>query len=107
MSYSGILVRAVPGDQSALASRLDALEGTRVHQQDPDGGRLVLTLEAVTVDEEIEGLRRIQREPGVISADLVYHRVAGDPVDSVTAPAPGTEYQDNTTSQAAPRGETP
>jgi nitrate reductase NapAB chaperone NapD len=30
------------------------------------------------VDEEIEGLRQIQRFPGVISADLVYHRLPTD-----------------------------
>jgi nitrate reductase NapAB chaperone NapD len=79
LSYSGILVRARPAGLPDLAARLAALPGVRVHQQDPARGRLVLTLAAETADEEVEGLRRIQRLPGVISADLVYHRLADAP----------------------------
>lgn len=78
LSYSGIVVRARPAALAELAPGLSELPGVQIHQQDADSGRLVLTLEAASVDEEIEGLRRIQCFPGVISADLVYHRLPAD-----------------------------
>jgi nitrate reductase NapD len=78
LSYSGIVVRVRPAALAELAPGLSELPGVRIHQQDTDSGRLVLTLEAESVDEEIEGLRQIQRFPGVISADLVYHRLPTD-----------------------------
>ena len=96
MSFSGILVRAVPSDVSDVAQRLHRLDGVRVHQTDSDSGRLVLTLEAVTPDQEIDGLRRIQRVPGVVSADLVYHRIAEDGLEASTDSAPGASTARNT-----------
>lgn len=89
MSVSGILVRTRSDRMSRLATSLGELPGVRVHQQDPENGRLVVTLEAGSVDEEIEGLRRIQKMPGVISADLVYHWLPeDDAATSVAAAAP-------------------
>ncbi len=78
MSFSGILVHAEPGDLSPLADALARLPGTQVHQQDPATGRLVLTLDAPTTNDEVDGLRRIQQTPGVVSASLVYHRLGAD-----------------------------
>ena len=78
VTFSGILVHAAPGHFDSLVTRLRTLPGTEVHQQDRDNGRLVVTLEAPTVDDEIDGLRRIQKEPGVLSASLVYHRLGAE-----------------------------
>ena len=78
MTCSGILVHAEPGDLSPLADALARLPGTQVHQQDPATGRLVLTLDAPTTNDEVDGLRRIQQTPGVVSASLVYHRLGAD-----------------------------
>jgi nitrate reductase NapD len=89
LSYSGILVHARPGDLDVLAARLAALPAVRVHQRDAETGRLVLTLEADTVDDEIQGLRRIQQTEGVVSADLVYHRLAPDAASGSPAPSAG------------------
>lgn len=75
MSYSGIVVRADPAGLAKVADRLNDLPGVQVHQKHPESGRVVLTLEAGTADEEVAGLRRIQTIPGVVSADLVYHRL--------------------------------
>jgi nitrate reductase NapAB chaperone NapD len=92
VTFSGILVNAAPGDLAPLANELERLPGTRVHQQDPATGRLVLTLEAPTVNDEVDGLRRIQQVPGVISANLVYHRIgAGDPAAADGSSAPQGE----------------
>ena len=87
MTFSGILVHTEPGDLASLAETLDRLPGTRVHQQDPATGRLVLTLDAPTVNDEVDGLRRIQQVPGVVSASLVYHRIGAD--ESVAAEGSG------------------
>jgi nitrate reductase NapD len=75
VSYSGIVVRADPAGLAKVADRLNDLPGVQVHQKHPESGRVVLTLEAGTADEEVAGLRRIQTIPGVVSADLVYHRL--------------------------------
>jgi nitrate reductase NapD len=97
VSYSGIVVRTQPARMADLVPELSALPGVRVHQEDPATGRLVLTLEATSVDEEIEGLRRIQRLPGVVSADLVYHRLREDnPDPGANAPPPSAPQQGET-----------
>lgn len=94
MSISGLVVCTKPASLAALATRLSAMPGLKVHQRDPATGRIVVTLEAASVDEEIEGVQRIRSLPDVVSADLVYHRVAGE---SDTSPArqpgrtPGTQ----------------
>jgi len=78
MGLSGIVVCAKLDDLAELALLLSELPGVNVHQRDAATGRLVLTLEAASADEELDRLRRIQGVPGVVSADLVYHRVADD-----------------------------
>ena len=75
MSYSGIVVQADPSGLAEVAERLVGLPGVQIHQKHPETGRMVLTLEAGTGDEEVAGLRRIQKVPGVVTADLVYHRL--------------------------------
>ena len=94
MSYSGIVVRADPKGLAEVADRLVALPGVQVHQRHAESGRMVLTLEAGTPDEEVAGLRRIQTVPGVVSADLVYHRLPRDEEsdgDAKTPPNTGAQ----------------
>lgn len=94
MSYSGIVVRADPAGLAEVADRLVELPGVRVHQKHPESGRMVLTLEAGTADEEVAGLRRIQTIPGVVSADLVYHRLPqDDDPEGVDQSSPNTSTQ--------------
>ena len=90
MSYSGIVVRAQPASLTGLVKALADLPGIEVHQSDPATSRLILTLEAASVDDEIEGLRRVQRVPGVVSADLVYHRLQGGDEPAATSPSSPT-----------------
>ncbi len=94
MTCSGILVHAAPGEFAPVVAQLESLPGTRVHQQDPASGRIVVTLEAPSVDDEIDGLRRIQQAPGVLSASLVYHRLETED---------GTSADGNATDQGEPR----
>jgi nitrate reductase NapD len=73
MNLSAILVLARPERLEACAATLSALQGVEVHHRDPDGGRLIITQEAETVSDEVDGFRRIQAQPDVIVAELVYH----------------------------------
>lgn len=77
MNLSGILVMARPEHLPGVVAELGALPGVEVHQQDP-AGRLVVVLEADSVRAEADGLRRIQRLPGVLMAEMVVHYFEDD-----------------------------
>jgi len=77
MNLSGILVMAHPENLPRVVTELNALRGVEVHQQDPLG-RVVVVLEAETVREETDGLRRIQAVPGVLMAEMVFHYFEDD-----------------------------
>jgi nitrate reductase NapD len=68
---------AHPENLPRVVAELNALEGVEVHQQDPIG-RVVVVLEAETVREETNGLRRIQAVPGVLMAEMVFHYFEDD-----------------------------
>ena len=73
MNISGILV-IVPGDRVAeTIQALSALPGVDVHHTDPSTGRIVVTQEATTVQDEVDGLKRIKALPHVVLAEMVHH----------------------------------
>jgi nitrate reductase NapAB chaperone NapD len=74
MHFSGILVTAHPRGLVDTSRRVEALPGVEVHYLDPEGGRIVAVLETETLEEQQEGLRRLERVPGVLAAALVEHR---------------------------------
>jgi nitrate reductase NapAB chaperone NapD len=74
MHYSGIIVTARPQELADTSHRVDAVPGVEVHHLDPEGGRIVAVLETETLEEQQEGLRRLQELPGVLAAALVEHR---------------------------------
>ena len=74
-SISGVVVRATPDDLSQVAARLAGLPGVDVHHLEATTGRVVITLETDRQDDEGNRLERLRREPGVLSAELVYHYV--------------------------------
>jgi nitrate reductase NapAB chaperone NapD len=73
MNLSGIVVTTAPASVPDVAEGLAALAFVEVTQVDPVGGRIVVVQERASVADEMEGLRAIQRLPGVVSADLVVH----------------------------------
>ena len=77
MNLSGILVMAKPENLPGVVADLAALPGVEVHQQDP-AGRVVVVLEADSVRAETDGLRRIQKLPGVLMAEMVVHYFEDD-----------------------------
>jgi len=73
MNLSGILVVTQPTNLDALVALLDQQPGIEVHHTDPSSGRIILVQEAESVDEEVAGLKRLKRLPGIVLAELVYH----------------------------------
>jgi nitrate reductase NapD len=73
MNVSGILVVVPPDRLDAALERLNALPGVDVHHTDPASGRIVVTQEAQSVGDEVEGLKQIKALPDVVLAEMVYH----------------------------------
>jgi nitrate reductase NapD len=79
VNLSGILVIAAPGRFDEVVAGLPALPGVEVHHLDAATSRAVVVQEAAGIDQEVDGLRRIQSLPGVASAEMVYHYFGDDP----------------------------
>lgn len=73
-SLAGLVVRTLPEELPDVRVRLSALPGVDVHHEEPATGRLIVTIE-VTGTFDRERFDDIRREPGVMSAELVYHYV--------------------------------
>jgi len=70
---AGILAVVRPTNHAGAVRALDALPGVDVHHEHRPSGRVIVTLETTTLEEQIEGLRRIQTLDDVAYAELVYH----------------------------------
>jgi nitrate reductase NapD len=73
MNLSGILVLVPPEQTQSTITLLQSLPGVQVHHQDPQTGRIVVVQEAESTGAEVDGLKRIQALPEVLSAAMVYH----------------------------------
>jgi nitrate reductase NapD len=73
MNLSGIMVLVPPEQTQPAITLLNALPGVQVHYQQPAAGRIVVVQEAESTAAEIDGLKRIQALPKVLSAAMVYH----------------------------------
>jgi periplasmic nitrate reductase NapD len=73
MNVSSVVVRIAPDDVADGVRRLEELPGVEVRFTDAARGRIVVTQETLTTDEQEAGLRRIQALPGLLSAELVCH----------------------------------
>jgi nitrate reductase NapD len=88
VNLSGILVIAAPGRFDEVVASLPGLPGVEVHHVDAAASRAVVVQEAAGIDQEVDGLRRIQLLPGVASAEMVYHYFGDDPsLDRAPTPA--------------------
>ena len=74
-SIAGVVVRVTPDALTQVAAGLAGLPGVDVHHLEATTGRVVITLETDRQDDEGNRLERLRREPGVLSAELVYHYV--------------------------------
>jgi nitrate reductase NapAB chaperone NapD len=89
MNLSGIVVTTAPASVPDVAAGLAGLPWVEVTHVDAAAGRIVVVQERASVADEMDGLRAIQRLPGVASADLVVHyfgdeqRAPGMPIAEV------------------------
>jgi len=73
MNLSAILVVTAPANLQSARTQLDQMAGVDTHQSDPASGRLIATIEAPTLKDEIDILKRIQALPDVAMAEMVEH----------------------------------
>ncbi len=78
MNISAILAVTLPEKLDAMVTILNQLPGVEVHHIEQDSGRLILTQEAESIDDEINGLKTIKKLPGIIMADMVQHYFGED-----------------------------
>ncbi|MGD2057068.1 MAG: chaperone NapD [Gammaproteobacteria bacterium] len=73
MNVSGILVVVRPERVAFATEQLARLDGVDVHHCDAASGRIVITQEAETIQDEVDALKRIKALPYVILAEMAYH----------------------------------
>lgn len=78
MNISSVLVHARPQALHQVQQALSALGGTEVHAA-TDDGRLIVTIEADSVQAVADLFAHINQQPGVLSASMVYHQFEPDP----------------------------
>ena len=87
MNISGILVIVSPQRVDSMVDQLNGMDGIDVHHIEATTGRIVITQEAESIAEEVEGLKRIRALPGIILAEMSYHNFEDDQelVDAIPA----------------------
>ena len=78
MNISGILVIVSPQRVESMVDHLNGLDGIDVHHIEAATGRIVITQEAETIHDEVDGLKRIRALPGIILAEMSYHNFEDD-----------------------------
>lgn len=71
MNISSIVVQTLPENVEAVVKSLEKIETCDVHFQDPSG-KIIVTIEGESVDDEIRLLKSIQTVPHIIAADMMY-----------------------------------
>ena len=78
MNISGILVIVSPQRVESMVDHLSSMDGIDVHHIEAATGRIVITQEAKTIHDEVDGLKRIRALPGIILAEMSYHNFEDD-----------------------------
>ncbi|MFW2440215.1 MAG: chaperone NapD [Arenicellales bacterium] len=78
MNISGILVVVAPDKVDSTVETLNSLDGIDVHHIDQPSGRIIITQEAASIHDEIDGLMRIRALPGIALAEMSYHSFEED-----------------------------
>lgn len=81
LHVSSLLVRSRPERAADLALEIRALPGADVPAR--QGGRLVVTLLTESERGILDVVGAIRALPGVLSAELVFHRIERDQEDSL------------------------
>jgi nitrate reductase NapD len=89
MNVSAILVVVPAAEMDTAIRTLSSMTGIDVHFTDRETGRIIVTQEAGSIPDEIEGLKRIQALPDVTLAEMIQHHFEDDPeIREATSPEP-------------------
>ncbi len=78
MNLSGILIISTASQIDALIETLNAMPDVEVHHIDRDNNKLIVVQEAESIRNEVDGLKKIKKLPGIVLAEMVYHYLAED-----------------------------
>lgn len=70
-NVSSLVVLCVPQDMESLWKKINMISGAECHYQDASG-KIIVTLESQSIEEEIKIVKRIERLEGVILAQMIY-----------------------------------
>ena len=73
MNISSVLVYTRPQDLQLVREQLSALAGVEVHAAS-ENGRLIVIIEADSVQAVADIFAQINQQPGVLAASMVYHQ---------------------------------
>ena len=76
MNLSGILIISTPSEIDTLIDSLNAMPDVGVHHIDRDNNKLIVVQEADSIHNEVDGLKKIKKLPGIVLAEMVYHYLA-------------------------------
>ncbi|CAE10257.1 chaperone NapD [Wolinella succinogenes] len=71
MNISSVVAKVKPEDLEASIKRLQEIPSCEYHLHD-ELGRIILTLEAESLNEEVKILKAIEATQGVLSAEMIY-----------------------------------
>lgn len=77
MIISGVLVVCRTEHLAELRTVLEEFPWLEIHHED-GSGRIVVTVEAVDIDESMERVQELQRLPNVILAEMAEYYVGND-----------------------------
>jgi nitrate reductase NapD len=78
MNLSGILVISTASEIDALIDALNVMPDVEVFYIDRDNSKLIVVQEAKFIRDEVDGLKKIKKLPGIVFAEMVYHYIAED-----------------------------
>jgi nitrate reductase NapAB chaperone NapD len=73
LHVAGLLVSAAPGQLRDVVRHLSAAPGLQVHARDDTTGRIVVTIETASIDEQEAQFAWVRTLCGVRAVDLVCH----------------------------------
>ncbi|MCU7958427.1 MAG: chaperone NapD [gamma proteobacterium symbiont of Bathyaustriella thionipta] len=102
MNLSTILVISKKESLHEVIDCLNKQTGVDVHHSDPDTGRMIITQEAETIDDEVAGLKRLKKLPNIIYAEMVSHYFGEDKKNYAAVSQQDLDALDNGTSGPVP-----
>jgi len=78
MNISAILVTTPSDNTHNMIEQLNQLEGVEVFHHDAASGKIIAIQEAESINDEVNGLKRIKKLPDIVLAEMVEHYFGED-----------------------------